>query len=258
MGRLVCFCVLIAIACATAAQAATVTLTPDRDNTLYQSSTGNLSNGAGGSFYAGRSNQTTTLQTRRALMHFNLSSIPAGAVITDASLRLVAENVGQNGNRTMTLHKLLEDWGQGTSNAIGQGTLATNNDATWLYRFYNPSNPSASPRWAQAGGSFSATSSGQAVCPNLGGAFTFTGNSASQMVADIRAWFADPANNFGWELSGDETTQGTAKKIYSRENSTATNRPQLTITYLVPEPSSLLFVVGCLIPLTLRRRVRIR
>jgi hypothetical protein len=169
-------------------------------------------------------------------------------------LRLVAENIGQNGNRTMTLHKVLQDWGQGTSSATGQGAIATTNDATWIYRFYNPAAPSSSPTWSTSGGSFSATGSGSAVCPNLGGAFIFSGNSGSQMVADIRAWFADPANNFGWVLRGDETTQGTAKKIYSRENGLATNRPQLTITYVVPEPSSMLVISACVVPLCLRRR----
>jgi len=254
MGRLLLFtCCVIAFSCATAS-AVTVTLTPDKDNTLLQDSGGTLSNGAGNAFYAGRTQQLSSLQMRRGLMHFNLSSIPAGATITDASLRLVAENIGQNGNRTMTLHKLLQDWGQGTSNAAGRGGPATANDATWLYRFYVPANPTSSTRWTTAGGTFDAASSGSSICPNLGGAFTFTGNSASQMVADIRAWLADPANNFGWEISGDESAPGTAKKIYSREYSVAASRPQLTITYVVPEPSSVLLVFGVASLLTIRRR----
>jgi hypothetical protein len=253
MGRLLCLCLVIATVCA-AARADTVTLTPDRDNTLFQTSSGNLSDGAGLAFYAGRSNQTTSLQVRRGLTHFNLSSIPAGATITNASLRLVSENIGQNGDRTMILHRVLQDWGQGTSSSSGSGTSATTNDATWIYRFYNPASPSSSPAWTTQGGSFAAANTASAVCPNLGGAFTFSGNSASTMVADIRAWLADPANNFGWIIIGDETTQGTAKKIYSRENATASNRPALTITYVVPEPSGAILLGAIMTLLTSRHR----
>jgi hypothetical protein len=187
-------------------------------------------------------------------MHFNLSSIPAGATITNASLRLVSENIGQNGNRTMILHRVLEDWGQGTSNATGQGSTATTNDATWLYRFYIPASPTTSPKWTTPGGSFDKADSASGICPNLGGAFTLSGISTSTMVSDIRAWLADPANNFGWEILGDENVQGTAKKIYSRENTTVANRPQLTITYAVPEPSCLILLGPGISLLTLRRR----
>jgi len=253
MGRLFCLYSVIAL-CALVAQADTVTLTPDKDNTLYESSAGNISNGAGNAFYAGRSNQSGSVEIRRGLMHFNLTSIPAGATITNASLRLVSENVGQNGNRTMILHRVLQDWGQGTSSATGQGSAATTNDATWLYRFYIPTNPGTSPKWTTFGGTFDKADSASGICPNLGGAFTMSGISTSTMVSDIRAWLADPANNFGWEILGDETVPGTAKKIYSRENTTAANRPQLTITYAVPEPSSLILLGAGLSMLTLRRR----
>jgi hypothetical protein len=249
MGRSFWFYSALALACATAAQADTAILTPDKDTTLFQTTSGNLSDGAGQAIYAGRTGQSTTaLEIRRGLLHFNLSSIPAGAAITSASLRLTAENRGQNGDRIMNLHMLLQDWGQGNSSGGGsgggQGAIATLNDATWLYRFYVPTSPATSQTWAVSGGSFSSTSSGTTTCPNLGGNFTFTGNSTSQMVADIRAWLANPANNFGWELSGDENTSYTAKRIYSREYPTASQRPTLTITYAVPEPSSISLLAG--------------
>jgi len=241
--------------CAVAARADTVTLIPDRDNTLISTSAGNLSDGAGDAFYAGRTRQSSIdLQPRRAIIHFNLSSIPAGATVTNATLRLVADNRGQNGNRTMILHRLLQDWGQGTSNSYGVGATATNNDATWIYRFYNPTNPTSSPKWTIPGGSFDKADSASAICPNLGGAFTFSGISTSTMASDIRAWLADSANNFGWEIIGDENTQETAKRIFSRENTIVANRPQLTITYAVPEPSSLILLGAGISLLTLRRR----
>src|SRR5438105_3893006 len=158
MGRLLGFFSVIALA-AVVVRADTATFTPDKDNTLFQTSAGNLSDGAGQALYAGRTGQSTlALEIRRGLLHFNLSTIPAGATITSASLRLTAENRGQNGDRTMTLHKLLQDWGQGTSggggSGGGQGGPAALNDATWLYRFYIPSSPSLGAQWSLAGGSF--------------------------------------------------------------------------------------------------------
>jgi hypothetical protein len=259
MGRSLWFYSALALACATA-HADTATFTPDKDNTLFQTTAGNLSDGSGQALYAGRTGQSnTSLQIRRALLHFNLSSIPAGATITSASLRLTAENRGQNGDRTMTLHMLLQDWGQGSSTGGGSGGGAGGpallNDATWLYRFYVPTSPGTSQPWTTSGGSFSSTSSGTATCPNLGGNFTFNGNSSSQMVADIRAWLANPTNNFGWELSGDESTAYTAKRIYSREYSVVASRPTLTITYAVPEPSSLLLIGATAGLMSWRRRM---
>jgi hypothetical protein len=260
MGRFVCAFIVTIFTCALVAPADTAVLTPDKDNTLFQTTAGNLSDGGGQALYAGRTGQSTlALQIRRGLLHFNLSSIPAGAAITSASLRLTAENRGQNGDRAMTLHMLLQDWGQGNSGGGGSGGglggPATLNDATWLYRFYVPTSPATSSTWTTAGGAFSSTSSGSATCPNLGGNFTFNGNSTSQMVADIRAWLANPTNNFGWELSGDESTSYTAKRIYSREYPTVSQRPTLTITYSVPEPAALLLLTGLTSLIVFRRRL---
>jgi hypothetical protein len=51
----------------------------------------------------------------------------------------------------------------------------------------------------------------------------------------VQAWLDTPANNFGWILIGDETTNGTAKRFNSREHPTPDNRPQLTIAFNLPE-----------------------
>src|SRR3954469_20660703 len=143
MGRIIGVILVLALACA--AHAANATFGSDKDSTLFQSSTGNLSDGAGEAFYVGRSQQfDTSVQIRRGLIHFNLSSIPAGATISSASLRFEAENRSANGDRLTSLRRLLQDWGQGTSISSGSGSTATTNDATWLYRFYNPANPSSS------------------------------------------------------------------------------------------------------------------
>ena len=55
--------------------------------------------------------------------------------------------MGLNGSPTVGLHDTLQDWGQGTSfQSGGMGAAATQNDATWLYTFYNPLDPTSSNR----------------------------------------------------------------------------------------------------------------
>ena len=65
------------------AQTTTVTLNPDKDNTLYESATGSLSNGAGAYLFSGVTGQPGI---RRTLVHFNVAgSVPAGARIVSAT-----------------------------------------------------------------------------------------------------------------------------------------------------------------------------
>src|SRR5207302_838656 len=48
---------------------------------------------------------------------------------------------------------------------------------------------------------------------------------------DVQNWLSSPGSNFGWIVIGDESGTGTAKRFDSRENSTASNQPALTIDY---------------------------
>src|SRR5258706_1602818 len=189
MGRRIGLIVMAIAALSGSAHAVTTQFSPTRDNTLFQQASGSLSDGAGEAFYVGRTAQaTTSLQIRRGLIYFNIGSLPANATVTNASLRLMAENRSFNGDRFTTLHRVLQDWGQGTSNSAGAGTTAAANDATWLYRFYNPITPTSSPAWTTAGGSFAAANSAGATCPNLGGPFPFSGATGSLLVSDLQSW----------------------------------------------------------------------
>src|SRR5207245_11285111 len=117
-----------------------VPLMPVADNTLYESATGDLSNGAGMHLYVGRTNQVSA-SVRRAVLKFDLSSIPAASTINAATLMLHMSRTSSAG-QGIAVHRLLADWGEGTSNATGGlgeggGGPATTNDATWVYRFYS-------------------------------------------------------------------------------------------------------------------------
>ena len=41
------------------------------------------------------------------------------------------------------------------------------------------------------------------------------------MATDVEAWIANPDENFGWMMIGDEQVDGTAKRFNSRENDDA-------------------------------------
>src|SRR5439155_6942286 len=66
--------------------AATVTLGASKDNTMFQSTTGDISNGAGPHLFIGTNDQGNE---RRALVAFDLAgAIPAGSTINAATLTL--------------------------------------------------------------------------------------------------------------------------------------------------------------------------
>ncbi|MBP6455778.1 MAG: DNRLRE domain-containing protein, partial [Chitinophagaceae bacterium] len=201
----------------------TIILTPSKDNSIYQENTGN-SNGAGPNLLAGRINFGNF--SNRALLAFDLSTIPAGAIITGASLQLNCSQVPNLTPQVINLHKLNENWGEGTSVATspGAGIAATANDATWSNAFH------PGTAWTTSGGVFNPTVSASTSVTGTG-FYTWTN---ANMVNDIQSWLTTPASNFGWMIKGIETAIGQARRFDSRENTTPANRPQLTITYTIP------------------------
>lgn len=209
----------------TAVNAATVTLYAVKDNTLIESPSGDRSNGAGEGIFCGRLSTSGEGRKLRLVVAFDLSSIPPGSIITAASLRLFLEQ-GHGGSQTHTVHRLLADWGEGTSYGFGGlGAPSTPNDATWIHRFY------PNTFWAAAGGDFVAASSASAVVGTNSTAVVWSGQG---MINDVQMWVNSPSTNFGWMVRGNEITLGTAKKFISSNWATNPDRPQLIITYSLP------------------------
>jgi hypothetical protein len=207
----------------------TVALHPVKDNTLFEDPIGTVSSGAGNAVFAGRTGSNGGGWKLRALVKWDVAAaVPAGSVITSASLKmtLIAEH---SAGHTVTVHKVLADWGEAGSNGFGgNGDFAQPGDVTWLQRFF----PDTSTNWLTPGGEFSPTiSTSRIVGPGLA---TFTWNSTPQTIADVQAWLDDPATNFGWMLKGNEATLTTAKKFASREYEVVSKRPTLTIIYTPP------------------------
>ena len=196
-------------------------INPIKDNTLYEfdAAEGDVSNALGNHFFAGA---TGTGELRRGVLAFDIAgNVPAGSTILGVTLSLNMSRTPTGTARTVELHKLLTDWGEGTSVAPGEegeGAPATTNDATWRHRFFD------TIFWTTEGGDFSVTvSASQSVGPV--GVYTW---SSSQMRADVQSWLDDPVSNFGWLVLGDESEIATAKRFDTRESASP---PVLTIQY---------------------------
>jgi len=216
-----------------AAVAVTIAIPASKDNTLYFDPTGSLSNGAGQLFFAGRTS-TFTNAVRRAVIAFDIAgNVPAGSTIDSVSLRLHVTRVPLPvTNTTVTLHRVLADWGEGESAPEfneGGGAPATPGDATWVHRFYD------TVFWTTQGGDYFSTSSASAT---VAGVAFYTWGPTSGMRSDVQGWLNNPAASFGWLLRGAEATLESARGYDSRDAITVANRPVLTITYTAPVASA--------------------
>lgn len=177
---------------------------------------------------------------RRGLLQFDLSAIPATAVITSASLELSVPNGNTGGTPTFSLHRLNTAWNEGVQ--IGNnGRAALAGEATW-----NTSGvaPWASPG-AGSGTDFVAAASASAV---IGGVGSYTWDSAGT-AADVQAWVNGSTTNNGWILLQSSTGVGTARRF------SANGAPVLTVEFTnVPEPSLSTLLGISAITLLFRRR----
>jgi hypothetical protein len=208
---------------------APLVLTAMKDNTLFSEMGGEgeeLSNGTGPLFMGSSSNG----DTRRALIQFDLSSVPNGSRFSAALLKVhvnMAET-GGGGLRNTFLNRLTTSWGEGLSFNANGSALALENDATWTNRFYSSTAPQP---WTDPGGDFSAALSSSYGIDSTTGVRGFFG---PQMTGDAHAWVTAPSSNFGWLLRSDEGSTATTKTLASREDADTTKRPTLTLVYAGP------------------------
>jgi hypothetical protein len=217
----------LALYCLSMAQT-TTTLTADMDNTIYSESINN-SNGAGQNFFAGR---TKDAFTRRALLHFNLSGIPANATVSSVTITLYNNKQAAN-SAGIVLNKLSNSWGEGTSDAAGNegsGISGQTGDATWTRRMLPSTN------WTTPGGDYVSTASAS-VATVSSGAVNVTGGT---LVADVQSFVNNPAVNYGWIIRGsNETAAENTLRFASRNNPTVAQRPVISVTYSVTLPITL-------------------
>ena len=202
-----------------------VVLDPERDATIYEEGNGNVANGSGSYLITGRTESQNGSAERRALLAFPISdAVPQGSIIASVSLELTMSRT-ISGAQSVSLHRLLEDWSEGPSDPPGQeggGTQAAAGDVTWLHREFSGT------LWTTSGASFAQSASATIQVADEG---SYSYSSTPELVADVQGWLDDPSSNFGWVLVVDSPPSGSAKRFNSRENSTASSRPSLTIEY---------------------------
>jgi hypothetical protein len=199
--------------------AATITLNPVADAYIRQFDPDRTLGDYGSepSLVSGALGSRAQFEVRRALLRFDLSQIPAGAVVNSATLLITVVMVPLTpNNSTFDIRRVSQFWTEGGvswNSRLGAGT------------------PWQVPGATGSADSVSTPSSFVAV-----GAANFTGYtfpSMAALVADVQGWINDPSSNFGWLLiSEDEVTPQTARRFGARED--PSHAPVLTINYSIP------------------------
>ena len=177
----------------------TTTLQPDptagKDTPLYGTTTYDWS--AAVWIHGGKSSTGTVA---RALIEFDLSTIPAGSTINSAILSLEIDpsycNGVENTYEPIYLHKILESWLE-NANGVNQPAhdLVATASCSVLYTF-------ASPSW-----------------------------SDWDITTITQEWVSGTTPNYGLKILGDESRNSTRRGFHSSDFSTATQRPKFTIDF---------------------------
>ena len=209
---------------------APVVLTAVKDSTIFSETGGGgeqLANGQGPLF----TGASSTGDIRRAMLRFDLSSFPVGSRFSAAMLQVHVSQAetGAATQRNTLLHRMLVDWGEGSSFSATSGVAAQAGDATWLNSFFSSTAPVA---WSNDGGDYNASiSAGFGLYAQTG----FRSFLNPHMMNDVHAWVATPGSNFGWLLSNiDAPSTSTTKTLASREDADTTKRPQLVLVPATP------------------------
>lgn len=221
-----CAALSLLVLCTTG-RADTLAIEPAADAALYEVPSGDpeTANSRGEHLFAGR---ILSGERRRALLRFNLASIPAGSVVNSAQLSMSLTRVppGTLPPISMSLFPVTSGWSEGSSDAGspgGNGVAATTGDPTWSQRAF------PATAWGTAGGDFSTPASAVVA---VNGLARYQWGSTAGMVSAVQSWVDVPASNRGWILVADETAGNTtARRFASREMVDAAARPQLLIDY---------------------------
>lgn len=182
----------------------TLTLSPSKDNQLTNGSTNN--NGT----CSNMDSYNTGGIDRRALYQFDISALPADAVITSASLKLYSIAVG-TANTTVRAHRVTSNWDEGAACAAAGAS-------NWTQRLTAGSN------WTLAGGDYDPTASA-----TLTGVSTANQFYSFTITSLVQAWENGTVANNGLILLNDLGFLGVSWT--SKEWTTVSQRPALIINY---------------------------
>jgi VCBS repeat-containing protein len=178
----------------------TATLTAIDDSYLRQDAA-TTNYGAVTTFEVGRKSN----RTRRSILKFDLSSIPAGAILESATLTLTRTG-GDANTLTFSTHEVTQAWVEANT--------------TW-------NNRQTGTAWTPSvGGTFKPTAISTTTVPATNGAYNWN------LLSMVQSWFNGTSVNNGVLIKqANETSQDKKHVFGSSENTTVANKPKLTITY---------------------------
>ncbi len=206
-------------------QSQSLTLQPDAasglDTYLYGVVAPGSNQGTAINIEVGRGATTSLFRT---LIKFDVSSIPSNATISSSTLTLYNEGGGGT-TENIGVYRGLTQWWEGSQNVAPPGAA---DGSTWNYRNNNTGN------YVQWGSNTAGGLSGTdfAVSPTSSTSATYvTGFLNWDVKADVAAWVAGSATNYGLWLIGNEGSTSTYKNFTSSDGATSGNRPQLVVNY---------------------------
>jgi hypothetical protein len=142
-----------------------------------------------------------------AMVEWDITDIPAGATILDATMNLTVSNTS---NATYPCHEILRNWSESQSDWI---------EAT------------GSIDWQTAGARGALDRGTDVLCQVAApSSTTLTVQFTAAGIAAVQGWVANPSSNHGLLLSNNSVSDGAYFR--STEYSSTSQRPRLNVTYL--------------------------
>lgn len=133
----------------------------------------------------------------RSLIKFNISSIPASAVVSSANLSLYLNGYEDALAFNVDVHRITADWNEGS--------------VTWNSQ---PAHDASVITSSPVGGTI--------------------GWYSWSLASPVQGWVNGTLTNYGVKLKQDTETSTRRRYFYSSDHTTASERPKLVVTYSVP------------------------
>ena len=179
-------------------------------DTILDQSNPNTNFGSGASLRIDGDEPAGTRRNLLSLLRFELSSIPTGSTVSAASIELNLSNASSTGVYYVYALKRAFSESQATWNQAASGQA-----------WQSPGARGANDRSSTSLGTITTSATGK---------YTLALNADG--VAQVKAWIANPATNFGVAL--DNAANWDGLEFASSEATTAASRVKLNVTYTTP------------------------